>query len=195
MSRKKLRQQIRAARRAVAPTERAASSQLICDRIADLEEFNSAQTVAGFLAFDGEADPLALMKLASTQGQQVYVPTIIAKGQPLMFVPWSAGCEMKKNGFGILEPNVPKTQWVAGEQLELVITPLVAFDESCHRIGVGGGFYDRTFEFLNQTDRDSETTHMVGFAFELQRLETIDAKAWDVHLNGVATEMHYYGSN
>ena len=145
--------------------------------------------MAGFLAFDGEADPLGLMTQAVKVGKQVYVPIIVGKAKPLAFAAWSPTSGMKPNRFGILEPDVPESEWIEAHELELVIMPLVAFDESCHRIGVGGGFYDRSFAFLRESDRDAT---LVGFAFELQKVSTIATNKWDVHLNAIATESRFY---
>jgi 5-formyltetrahydrofolate cyclo-ligase len=77
--------------------------------------------------------------------------------------------------------------------LDFVITPLVAFDDSCNRIGVGGGFYDRTFEFLKHSESDVSQVALVGFAFELQRVDVIQINDWDVPLVAVATESGVYG--
>ncbi len=215
---KKIRNRIRAARKAVAPSDRVAWSQSICKRMVGLKQFQSADRVAGFLAFDGEADPRAAMVAAIDQGKQVYVPTIIAKGTPLKFVQWTQDCEMQKNRFNIEEPVAPKSTWIEGHELDFVITPLVAFDESCNRIGVGGGFYDRTFAFLNSNknskfssskESNSKLTNvqsnesepviaqnssstLIGFAFELQKVACITTNDWDVGLHGVVTETTSY---
>jgi len=222
-----IRNAVRAARRAVSPADRARFNQAICNRVSELASFDAAVKVAGFLAFDGEADPLELMIQAEQTGKQVYVPTIIAKRKPLKFMPWRKGCQMAKNRFGIYEPVVAESEWIEGRELDFVINPLVAFDEHCNRIGVGGGFYDRTFAFLNDhnsmVERDDEIvvdtepsaikygvsesdrapvgngstnpkTHLVGFAFELQRLDSIEANPWDVQLDYVATEAGLYSS-
>jgi len=185
------RNRIRAARRAAPQEKRAIWSRRTCARIAALSSFQTANIVAGFLAFDGEADPAELMAQAIDQGKQVYVPTIINKGEPLMFVPWSENCALEENRYGILEPVAPKSEWIAAGQLDFVITPLVAFNESCDRIGVGGGFYDRSFSFLNRSNNKSEESNvrLVGFAFELQKVDSIETNDWDVPLSAVATEV------
>ena len=185
------RNRIRAARRAASQEERAIWSHRICACVAALGSFQAANTVAGFLAFDGEADPAELMVQAIDQGKQVYVPTIIDKGEPLMFVPWSENCELEENRYGIFEPVVPQSEWIEAGQLDFVITPLVAFDESCNRIGVGGGFYDRSFSFLNDSKNNSEESNvqLVGFAFELQKVKSIKTNDWDIPLSAVATEV------
>ncbi|MFK7766261.1 MAG: 5-formyltetrahydrofolate cyclo-ligase [Mariniblastus sp.] len=205
---KEIRKNIRESRRKVSVSDREVWNNLICNRFSNSIEFQKASTISGFLAFDGEADPLALMKAACGAGKQVFVPIIIAKQQPLKFAPWSPNAAMKSNRFGILEPDVAESDLIEGSQLDFVITPLVAFDESCNRIGVGGGFYDRTFAFLNESigaeqgtsiaEGDgskaslSRSTCLIGFAYELQKIASIKSNDWDVALAGVMTETDTY---
>jgi len=186
-----IRQRIRNARRGVSEQTRARWSAKICRRVTGLDLFQEAKRIAGFLAFDGEADPLELMKLAVERGQQIFVPIIVGKSKPLLFAPWNPNIAMKPNRFGILEPDVAKSEWIAADELDFVITPLVAFDESCNRIGVGGGFYDRSFCFMNES-KSPIRVHLIGFAFELQKVHAIKAQPWDVPLAGVITESARY---
>ena len=98
---------------------------------------------------------------------------------------------MKKNRFNILEPLVDPSEFISADQLDFVVTPLVGFDERCNRIGVGGGFYDRTYAFLNEPGQ-IKTVQLFGFAFELQKLPTIQPQEWDIRLDAVVTESHIY---
>ncbi len=189
--RTEIRRQIREQRRGVSDEIRARSSAEICQSFFQLESFRNSKRIAGFLAFDGEADPLELMKKAVEQGQQVFVPIIVARSQPLLFAPWHPGIEMKPNRFGIAEPAVPRSEWLNASDLDFVITPLVAFDESCNRIGVGGGYYDRTFSYLSESRSAADIT-LVGFAFELQKVAAIESQPWDVPLAEVITESARY---
>lgn len=184
-----IRKQIRTARRQIQDDDRVAWQQAISKRFAELPDYKAAKKVAGFLAFDGEADPIELMTSAVESGKQVFVPIIIAKKQPLKFAAWRPDAAMKPNRFGILEPDVPESEFIDGNKLEFVITPLVAFDESCNRIGVGGGFYDRTFEFAAN---ERESVRLFGFAFEVQKLDSIKSNTWDVTLDGIATQTKLY---
>ena len=76
---------------------------------------------------------------------------------------------------------------IEARELDFVITPLVAFDEKCNRLGVGGGYYDRSFAFLN--DAASRTVRMVGIAYELQCVAELPNADWDVRLDAVVTEL------
>jgi 5-formyltetrahydrofolate cyclo-ligase len=187
-----IRGRIRAARRGVAEETRERWSAAICERVAETNWFLETNKIAGFLAFDGEADPIGLMTAAFDAGKQVYVPIILGKSKPLKFAPWSPTVGLKPNRFDILEPNVSESEWIEARDLELVITPLVAFDDSCHRIGVGGGYYDRSFGFLIDDVFEATQVSLVGFAFELQKVELIKGSKWDVPLAAVATETLLY---
>ena len=189
MNKKKLRTQIRQLRRDLPENYRRQCSYKFSERFALLEPYQSAKRVAGLLPFDGEADPTPLMDRAILEGKEVFVPIIIAKDQPLLFAPWTRQTKLKQNGFGILEPDVPRESMIAARELDFVITPLVAFDENCNRVGVGGGYYDRSFSFRNTANIASDhQAHMVGIAYELQRVDRFPTEDWDVRLDAVVTE-------
>jgi 5-formyltetrahydrofolate cyclo-ligase len=197
LDRKSIRESIRRQRREIPAEARQTASQRICRTMAQLQSFQQAKNVAGFLAFDGEADPLELMTLACQNQKKVYVPVIVAKGQPLRFAPWYPAVAMRKNYFGIEEPDTPTSEWISAAELDFVVCPLVAFDQSCSRIGVGAGYYDRSFAFLNdpaseQRRRSNHSTVLAGFAFEMQRLTQIEPQPWDVPLDWVVTEKQIY---
>lgn len=197
-----IRQSIRLQRRGVPAEVRSTATARICHFFEHLTDFKKANRVAGFLAFDGEADPMQLMVAAVEQGKQVFVPTILGKDQPLKFIPWYPNVPLKTNRFGIKELDVPQSEWISGNELDFVINPLVAFDRNCHRLGVGGGYYDRTFQFLNSKSSFDQALSkdqpvsgrpiLAGFAFELQRVESIERKPWDVILDWVITERRIY---
>lgn len=190
---KAIRNSIRRLRREIPEADRISASARICQTFKTLDAFQAASRISGFLAFDGEADPLPLMTWASEMKRQVFVPIIIAKRQPLLFSPWHPAIPMRINSFGIAEPDVPNDQWIEPRELDFVITPIVAFDENCHRIGVGGGYYDRSFAFLNSRYPDhSRRPVMIGFAFELQRVKTMIRQPWDVQLDAIVTERQIY---
>jgi 5-formyltetrahydrofolate cyclo-ligase len=127
------------------------------------------------------------MDRAIVDGKQVFVPVIVAKSEPLKFEVWTRDTEVRNNRFNIREPEASANS-ISPTDLDLVITPLVAFDGQRNRLGVGGGYYDRTFEFLNNVATKSRQTILVGLAYELQRIKKIDASKHDVKLDAVVTE-------
>lgn len=185
----KLRQQIRDARAAVPKRYAQQASYKFSEHFASLEPYQAASKVAGYLPFEGEADPMPLMDRAIQEGKQVFVPIIVGKSKPLKFAAWTRESTTKQNSFGIAEPDVAPENLIDANELDFVITPLVAFDEKCNRIGVGGGFYDRSFAFLNEANPADRKTKLVGIAYELQLVDKIKPEPWDVQMDAVVTEL------
>lgn len=89
--------------------------------------------------------------------------------------------KLQPNQYGILEP-LSSAPHIALEKLDIVMTPLVAFDRQGHRLGTGGGYYDRTFAALQGKPR------LVGMAYSMQEADPLPSDEWDVKLYGVVTE-------
>lgn len=93
---------------------------------------------------------------------------------------------MAANRFGIPEPPITSGGLLPARQLDLVLVPLLGFDDECNRLGMGGGFYDRTFAFL-RFRRHLRRPFLLGFADEAQHVPSLPAKPWDVRLDAVVT--------
>jgi 5-formyltetrahydrofolate cyclo-ligase len=190
-----LRQSLRAQRRALAPAQRKDCARQLAHRLAGLKAFAHARHLAAYRAVDGEMDPLPLLERALAAGKRVYLPVLA--GHPpkhLRFAPFEPGMAMTPNRFGIPEPAVPAEQWLEPHALDLVLTPLVAFAPDGVRIGMGGGYYDRTFAFRRHPQHLPKPL-LVGIAYELQKVEGLCAQPWDVPLDGVVTEAAVYGGD
>ena len=107
----------------------------------------------------------------------------------LRFAPWRAGDALVTNRYGIPEPDVASANALRAEDMALIVLPLVGFDANGHRLGMGGGWYDRSLAFRHA---DAAPPWLVGAAFETQRLDAIAAEAWDVRLDAVCTEAATY---
>ena len=150
--------------------------------------FQQSQQIACYLAFQNEFDTQPILQAIWQAGKQCYLPVLIEEiaGKPsLEFVQYHEGDPLQTNRYSILEPKQHTTK-IAPDQLDLVITPLVAFDGSGHRLGMGAGYYDRTFAFLHQKKLTSPA--LLGLAYEIQRVENVPADPWDIALAGVVTE-------
>ncbi len=190
-----LRNQVRALRRAMPSAERQQAAQQLASRVAALKVFVSAHHIAGYLAFDGELDPAHLLEQASAMGKQVYLPVLTGKPPAkLLFAPYHPDTVLIPNRFGIPEPEVPHAQLWPPQRLDLVLIPLVAFDISGTRMGMGGGFYDRTFAF-RRNPAHLPKPRLLGLAYELQKFPALLRQSWDVPLDGVATEEALYGDS
>ena len=184
---KELRAAIRESRQAVPPPYGRQAAAKFVELLVELDWYKNANRIAAYLPFNGEADPLPLMDRALIDGKQIFVPVIVEKSEPLKFQAWTRETKVTENKFHIREPNTSETS-IAPTELDLVITPLVAFDGQRNRLGVGGGYYDRTFAFLNDIATADRRPLLVGLGYELQRIKKIDSKKHDVKLDAVVTE-------
>lgn len=187
-----LRKLLRASRRALeSKTQHAAAESLLAQLLA-LKSFTDSKKIAMYLASDGEIDPVYVIDWCQRNGRKSYLPVVRQQEgrNSLLFAEVFIDSTFKENKFGILEPVVGPAELVRGKDLDLVLLPLVGFDAHGNRIGMGGGFYDTTFEFLKlQKKRKPE---LIGIAHEIQKVGKIAAESWDVPLNMVVTDQHTY---
>ena len=187
----RLRREIRAKRLAL-PAEKAHAAAIrAVHRLWSLPFLSRARSVALYLPVGGELDCTPLAVQAWRRGRATFLPVVT--GDSLRFAPFGADSELLPNRFGILEPTVSVRHWVGARQLDVIVAPLVAFDEHANRLGMGGGFYDRTLGFLIQRSL-RRRPHFVALAFEMQKIATLPAHAWDVQLDAVVTEERTYRS-
>ncbi|MDE2274625.1 MAG: 5-formyltetrahydrofolate cyclo-ligase [Gammaproteobacteria bacterium] len=172
-----------------AASRHAAASKLAA-LLEELACYRSAQHIAAYVAVEGEMEPEPLMQRADHEGKRLYLPRLAAgRTRTLQFMRWTPGMRMQPNRVGIPEPADDKDGEIPPAKLDLVLTPLVAFDRQGQRLGTGGGYYDRTFAFL----KDGATRPLLlGLAYEFQCLEYIEPRPWDVPLNGVITDQQVY---
>jgi len=181
--RRELRQRIRTARRAVPPGTRADFDRAITRLVLRMPEFHAAHRIAVFLAFDGEPSMTRVAAAAARRGKHVYAPVL--KGHDMHFAELDTNAALQTNFFGILEPHLGDA--IDARALDLVLTPLVAFDDRGVRLGVGRGYYDRCFRFLLNR-LCWRRPRLFGVAYELQRVPWITRGRWDVPLAGAVTE-------
>ncbi|WP_082190326.1 5-formyltetrahydrofolate cyclo-ligase [Frateuria defendens] len=180
-----LRQQLAERRRALGPPERMAAAQGLRRSLEQLPEYHTDARVAGYWARDGELPLNLVIPPLLARGQQFLLPMLGEDGT-LRFAPWASGEAIEPNRYGIPEPVAPHA-WFAPFQLDLVLVPLLGFDRRGHRLGYGGGWYDRSFAFLREQLRPTEPL-LVGVAYHFQELEAIAEAPWDVRLDYIATD-------
>jgi 5-formyltetrahydrofolate cyclo-ligase len=182
-ARRQLRRELRAKRRALSGALRAAADRSIQTHIRSLAEFRRARRVALFMPFDGEPTLAPLVDVARRQRKRLYVPVL--RGMTMTFAELEPGASLAPNFFGILEPKLGAK--IDARRLDLVLTPLVGFDDRGVRLGVGRGYYDRCFRFLRHR-MHWRRPKLLGVAYELQRLPPLVPSSWDVPLWAVVTE-------
>jgi len=179
-----IRRAARRARRCLDPDERAFASEKICSAVAAASFFQRARLIACYLPTAEEVDTWPLIERAWRMKKRIFAP-ITKKNRPLTFAEIRPSTELTSSDYGLLEPAPEEI--IEPRRLDLCISPLVAFDSRGNRIGMGGGYYDRTFRFLKGREHFFHPK-LVGVAFDCQRVEKILASAWDIRLFQVVTE-------
>lgn len=184
-----LRRRMRRARRALSPQQQQAAAHALARHVAAHPAFQRSQRIGLYLAVQGEMAVDELIQRAWNAGKQVYLPVLMPyRHNRMWFAPHRPGQAMQRNRFGIAEPDVAVREMVNPRALDLVMVPLVAFDADGHRVGMGGGYYDRTFAFL-RARRHWRRPVLMGSAYEFQCVtEGLSPNPWDVPLAAVATE-------
>ena len=140
------------------------------------------QRISAYLSVDGEVDLRPLLGSLQRMGKLLALPAVSGRDR-MRFLAHRAGAALTRNRFRIEEP-APGAPGLNTLALDLVLAPLVAFDERGNRLGMGGGFYDRHFGRLPERLRPP----LVGVAHEVQRANALPAAPWDVPLDAILTE-------
>jgi len=188
MSPEKIRQKIRQQRRSLTAEERWQKSELLAYNIAKSQAFHTSRRIACYMAMDGEIDLMPIMEIAWAMGKDVCLPVLCTyHNNKLWFAKFRENDRLVPNKYGIFEPVMSKTKRVSVRSIDLVLTPLVAFDTNGTRLGMGGGYYDRSFAFLRHRQKWLKP-RLMGVAYELQRVAPLTRQPWDIPLNSIATE-------
>ena len=167
------------------------ASQTIAERFWQLSFAKRANRIAVYLPVRGEIDCQPIMEIAWMRKKSVFVP-VLQKNR-VIFAPLTPSSELIPNRLNILEPVYSTGSLVKPQELDIVVVPLVAFDSSLNRIGMGAGFYDRSFAF---SKRRQHWRHprLVGAAYSFQHVDRLQPATWDVPLHSVITEKECFGS-
>ncbi len=175
--RNQLRKQMRAKRLALTADEQAFATQDIIPKSLALIERYSAQHIAFYLPFNGEISPLALMDRLIKQDKKIYLPVLHPfSANQLLFLKYQGEAQLERNRLGILQPKLDVRNVLPLNELEMIFVPLVACDKQGNRLGMGGGFYDRTLSQAKQLIS-------VGLAHQCQQIEHLPLESWDEPLS------------
>ncbi len=142
-----------------------------------LERITPGTVVASYIPVGSEADPTPLAAAARAAGAVLALPHVESRGGELRFLLWSEQDLLVAGPFGLRQPASESSDC----DPDIVLTPLVAFDDARNRLGQGAGHYDRAFARWPDAWR-------LGIAWSVQRLLRIDIDPWDVPLHAVVTE-------
>jgi 5-formyltetrahydrofolate cyclo-ligase len=193
LSRAALRKELRHKRNVLSIQQHQEAANNLAINLLGHPDLRRARHVAVYLPNDGEIDPSVYVSLARQRGLRFYLPVLhpVYAGR-LVFSPFTDDTPLTPNRFGIPEPafsdGLKRPPWA----LDAVLFPLVGFDEAGGRLGMGGGFYDRTFAFTRHTPRLAPK--LIGLAHECQKVSELPVESWDIPLNGVVTDQQRYGA-
>jgi 5-formyltetrahydrofolate cyclo-ligase len=183
--RQQLRHTLRRQRRALSPAAQRHASRRFIQNIAGNLHFRRARRLGVYLAADGELDPLPGLR-GIDQANRLYCLPVLPKvpDAVLHFALWHPGKRLIRNRYNIGEPALAGRALVPLWTLDVLLMPLVAFDDAGNRLGMGGGFYDRALASLS---RKPKRPRLIGVAHHFQRVAALPAATWDQPLDDIIT--------
>lgn len=192
LSRPQLRRLLRHHRRALSPAEQRQAAHGLYRQLAQNPLFRRARHVSLYLPMDGEIDPRLLIRAAQKRGKTTYLPVLSAWPRTKMvFQRVRPGEKFRPNRFRIPEPCINSKRQRKIWTLDLVLMPLVGFDAEGGRLGMGGGFYDRSLAYLARRKTWRKPV-LLGLAHECQKVGKLAVASWDVPLMGTVTDKRWY---
>ncbi|CAN5387947.1 5-formyltetrahydrofolate cyclo-ligase [soil metagenome] len=186
-----LRSLLRSQRQALDPKQRhQAAIELAQHFLAD-PLFANNHNFALYIPVNGEMDTQPLLMHCLNVGKHCYLPRLMPQpSKQLCFVQFQKNDSLTVNRLGIKEPSYNKQKAILPENLHVVLMPLVAFDNNGNRLGMGAGYYDNTFAFLqNNTVVKPPRPMLIGLAYDFQEVAQLPKDSWDIPLDGVVTEL------
>ncbi len=184
-SRAQWRKTFREARNNLSQQAQHEAAAAVAHRLSTLPEIRSASRVAAYLNNDGEVSLGEFISLLQSKNIATSLPVLHPfSGKHLLFLDYTSQTPMKNNRFGIPEPELRchGVRLLADHQV--ILMPLVGFDNKGNRLGMGGGFYDRT---LANLDKLSNRPLLIGVAHDCQQADALPVMQWDIPLNAIVT--------
>lgn len=185
------RRELRAKRIQLPFEQRLAAAERLAGRVAGTACFKTSRRVACYFPHDGEIDPRPLMRRAWARNKCCYLPVLSRLQDSLWFARVLPDTRFRCNRFGIPEPKARQRELLRARDLDLILIPLVGFDLQGNRLGMGGGFYDRSLAFLRYR-RHWKRPHLLGLAYDFQQVDILTADPWDIPMQAVVTDRAVY---
>ena len=187
-----LRRTLRAQRLSLSTEDRKRAARALVANLAGTRLYLVSRRIACYFPNDGEINTRLVIEHIRRLRKTLYLPVLSPLAHDrLWFAEAVPGTKLTRNRFGIPEPAVPARQLVRAQELDLILMPLVGFDDRGNRLGMGGGFYDRSLEFLRHRHRWHKP-QVLGIAYDFQRVNGLAPDPWDIPLQGVITDRAVY---
>ena len=195
-TKQQIRKDIRKKRQSLSPQACLFAGHGIYDNLKKYSPFFRADRVACYLANDGEVSLTPVMDALWQRKKTACLPVLFGfgsnsgsgfRGRQMHFAPYYSDSIMQNNQYGIAEPDIAIRNQLKPMSLDIVLMPLVAFDLKGNRLGMGGGYYDRSFSFLMRR-KAGRKPKLIGVAYDFQEVDSLSCDSWDVPLDAVVTE-------
>lgn len=183
LSKSELRSVLRQRRRSLSADAQAAARREVTRAVYTLPEWSRVQRIAIYHTADGEIETDDIIQRCHSEGIQVYLP-VIGPQRSMVFAHWGPNEQLVKNSFGIFEPPENASLCPAAN-LDILFLPLVGWDKSGGRLGMGAGYYDRVLVGITGP-------LLVGLAHREQEVEEIPLDSWDMPLDVIITDAGTY---
>ncbi|WP_445426444.1 5-formyltetrahydrofolate cyclo-ligase [Alishewanella sp. HL-SH06] len=196
LSRQQLRTEMRQRRQALSAATQHSAALALCQQILSQPDIMRQQHFALYLSNDAEINTSPLINTLLNANKQLYLPVLhpFVSGY-LLFQHYLPSMPMRTNKFGIAEPVWHCQHIKPVAELDVIFTPLVAFDDRGQRLGMGGGFYDRTLAPLNHLAAPARTPQLIGLAHNCQQWPELPIAPWDQPMAAIATPSHFWRFN
>ena len=184
-----IRLSIKKQRRLLSETEIANAAINIKKNLWQLPELSRAKNIGCYISVNGETDPGLFVESAWVRKKRIFMPVL--RKNDMSFYELSPEDELKKNVFGIPEPLYANTKPLTAKNLNVILVPLVAFDDQGNRLGMGGGYYDRLLAFMKHRTNFRRPL-LIGLAYDFQRVTQLTTNSWDIPLHAVVTDKNTY---
>ena len=189
-----IRKRMRNLRRNLCAEAQEHAAKSLCINISQVTNLTFGSRIGGYLSNDGEPSLDFIFKEMWSKKATPYLPIIHPfSGQHLLFQEYEKNSPMKANRYAILEPELNCSHICPVAELDVVLTPLVAFDSQGNRLGMGGGYYDRTFAQI--PTQATKKPVLIGVAHQCQEVDSLPVASWDVPLDYIVTPERIYCPN
>ncbi len=165
------------------------SAIAVLGHLSSSELIQSAKNLAFYLPIKGEISCWPIIEYALSLNKNCYLPKVFPnKKRGMWFLPYSGKESVQQGPYGILEPTAKISEAIRPSDLDIIFVPLVAYDQSGNRLGMGGGYYDTT---LAQSHKNKQQPHLVGLAYNFQQVPIIPTQSWDKKLDAIVTPSYF----
>ena len=180
---KRLRHDFKTKRLAISAAQRMQTAEVIAQQLIKLPEWMPANYIAGYWASHGEV-PLHIVQMR-VQSPKIWCLPILQTDKTLKFAPWRSGDPLVSNQYGIPEPDISPTSALDATAISIILLPLLAYTRTGTRLGMGGGYYDRSLAFRAE---QASPPLLIGVAYSSQEADLLPTEEWDVKLDMLINE-------